>query len=333
MQDRGAGKVKPRLVFVHGIGGSRDPGAELALWKRHLADGFRAAGHGGEISALTMDWAADSSFAYYGDLFADPGAQGGDGPGLDEEETRIALGLLAALLDEEATVPENLGDPALRRVRAQIDAQTDPKGRAQGGGAVAAALWGWCTAVARIPGIAGPARWTAGREVFGMLSQPSRYLRRGGHDQDGRSLDRRIRDRVLECLDRERPAVVIAHSLGSVVALEALAEYDGPVPLFVTIGSPIAMPAFVLPLLRPAPPATPACVERWLDFGDGDDVVVPAFRPRLADVLQPNERGVLPTAGRLTSRRWWVHSATTYLARPEVAGPVAEALAGRAAAA
>ncbi|MEU9713853.1 hypothetical protein [Streptomyces sp. NPDC047976] len=115
MQDR-AGKVKPRLVFVHGIGGSRDSAAELALWKRHLADGFRAAGHGGEISALTRDWAADSSFAHYGDLFADAGAQSGDGPDLDEEETRIALGLLAALLDEEATVPENLRDPALRQL-------------------------------------------------------------------------------------------------------------------------------------------------------------------------------------------------------------------------
>ena len=34
--------MKPRLVFVHGIGGPLDAVAELDVWLRALADGARA---------------------------------------------------------------------------------------------------------------------------------------------------------------------------------------------------------------------------------------------------------------------------------------------------
>ncbi|EXU68680.1 hypothetical protein Z951_07350 [Streptomyces sp. PRh5] len=312
--------MKPQLVFVHGIGGPRDPNAELTAWKRALAEGFRAAGGSSDISALTMDWAADSQFAYYGDLFTDGQAQSGDGEELDEEEETLALGILADFLDQEAARPENKDNLSLARVRAQIR----PDGETQGVGAAAGHLWAVCTAVARVPGITQIARWTSAREVLGAISQPARYLRRKDEDEDGHTLDRRIRDRVLACLDPNRPAVVIGHSLGSVVALEALGEHNGPVPLFITIGSPIATPAFVWPRLRPQPPTTPECVYRWLDFWDGDDVVVP--RARLADAMLPNARGVRPTPGRFDSRLLWAHSATTYLARHEIAGPVREAV-------
>ncbi|MFJ9761070.1 alpha/beta hydrolase [Streptomyces sp. NPDC101149] len=312
---------KPQLVFVHGIGDPRDPDEALTEWKRALASGARAAGLASEISALTMDWMADCSYAYYGDLFTDGESQGaGDLDSLDEEETAIVLGLLAEFLDEEAARPENRDNRALARLRAQVL----PDGQAQGAGEVGRHAWAVMTAVAAVPGVAQVARWATARDVLRTWSQPARYLRRRDRASEGRTLDVRIRDRVLDCLDRERPAVVVGHSLGSVVAFEALASYNGPVPLLVTIGSPIATSGLVWPRLRPRPPATPGCVDRWLDFWDNDDVVVP--RRKLADRVQPNERGVTPTPQRFDSRMWWAHGATTYLGRPEVAGPVLRTL-------
>lgn len=159
-----------------------------------------------------MDWAADSQFAYYGDLFTDGQAQSSDGEELDEEEETLALGFLAGFLDREAARPENKDNRSLARVRAQIR----PDGETQGVGAAVGHLWAVCTAVARVAGISPIARWTSAREVLGAVSQPARYLHRKDEDKDGYTLDRRIRDRVLACLDPNRPAVVIGHSLGSV---------------------------------------------------------------------------------------------------------------------
>ncbi|MGA4861708.1 alpha/beta fold hydrolase [Streptomyces lavendulocolor] len=314
-------KPKPQLVFVHGIGRPRDADEELTKWKRALASGARAAGFASEISALTMDWIADCSYAYYGDLFTDGEGQGADAPdALDEEEAAIVLGLLAEFLDEEAARPENRDNRALARVRAQVL----PVGQPQGAGAAGRHVWAVATAVAALPGVAQAARWATASDVLRTWSQPARYLRRGDKDTEGRTLDARIRNKVLDCLDRERPAVLVGHSLGSVVAFEALASYDGPVPLLVTIGSPIATSGLIWPRLRPRPPATPGCVDRWLDFWDNDDVVVP--RRKLANLVRPNEQGVTPTSQRFDSRMWWAHGAATYLERAEVAGPVVKTL-------
>ncbi|MGW6204399.1 alpha/beta hydrolase [Streptomyces sp. NPDC055089] len=312
---------KPKLVFVHGIGGPLEADDVLTEWKRALADGARAADLASDISALTMDWMADCSFAYYGDLFAKGQPQSGDGTeDLNEEEAALVLSLLAEFLEEEAGRPENQGNRALARVRAQLS----PVGQEQGAGKAVRHATAMATAVAALPGVAQAARWTSARGVLRTWAQPARYLRRKGKDSLGTTLDERIRDRVLRCMDPERPTIVIGHSLGSIVAFEALASYGGPVPLLVTIGSPIATSGLIWPLLQPRPPTTPRCVDRWLDFWDADDMVVP--RRSLSTLVQPNERGIGPTPERFDSRMWWAHSATTYLSRPEVAGPVLRAL-------
>lgn len=46
--------------------------------------------------------------------------------------------------------------------------------------------------------------------------------------------------RVLDLVD-DRTRVVIAHSLGSIVAYEAVHQRDAPLPLFVTLGSPLGI--------------------------------------------------------------------------------------------
>lgn len=100
------------------------------------------------------------------------------------------------------------------------------------------------------------------------------------------------RERVVHTLRAGGANVVIAHSLGSVVAYEALwACPDVPVDLLVTLGSPLALPHAVFPRLRPAPAddrgARPPSVARWVNLADpGDLVAVPLFgvSRRFADV-------------------------------------------------
>src|SRR6266536_4525637 len=62
------------------------------------------------------------------------------------------------------------------------------------------------------------------------------------------------RDRVASTIAEHAPQVVLAHSLGSVVAYEALwAHPELPVDLLVTLGSPLGMPDVVFDRLEPTP--------------------------------------------------------------------------------
>jgi hypothetical protein len=84
---------------------------------------------------------------------------------------------------------------------------------------------------------------------------------------------------VAEAIQCTRPDVVIAHSLGSVVAYEALWAYpEQPVDLLLTIGSPLAMPDIVLNRLsvHEGPRRRPPGVAKWINIADpGDFIAVP----------------------------------------------------------
>jgi pimeloyl-ACP methyl ester carboxylesterase len=167
-------------------------------------------------------------------------------------------------------------------------------------------------------------QWASGKLLVADLRQVTRYLSRDEPDSDGRMLDERIRARVAAALG-PGPAVVIAHSLGTVVSFEVLHHAQAGIPLFVTLGSPLAMRSVVWTRVRPQPLATPDSVERWLNFWDRDDIIVP--RPILEADMAPSTAGVLPKSERVDSDGIWVHTATKYLADAKVAGPVMEALA------
>ncbi|MFB4427081.1 hypothetical protein C5F59_039185 [Streptomyces sp. QL37] len=93
------------------------------------------------------------------------------------------------------------------------------------------------------------------------------------------------REAVAARIARHRPRVVIAHSLGSVVAYEALHAHPELRPeLFLTIGSPLALPRAVFERLLPSPQgvapalrgACPPGVARWVNISDpGDPVAIP----------------------------------------------------------
>ncbi|MEZ0073800.1 hypothetical protein [Planotetraspora sp. GP83] len=102
------------------------------------------------------------------------------------------------------------------------------------------------------------------------------------------------RDTVAETIRANRPEIVIAHSLGSVVTYEALwAHSDLKVDLWITLGSPLGMNQVIFQRLRPGPMndrcGRPPGVKRWVNLADiGDLVAIPAdLRTRFDDVEQP----------------------------------------------
>ncbi|WP_219462841.1 hypothetical protein [Nonomuraea rhizosphaerae] len=95
----------------------------------------------------------------------------------------------------------------------------------------------------------------------------------------------RCREAVRDVIRKHRPRVLIAHSLGSVVAYETLwANPDLEIDLLITLGSPLGMRNVVFEHLLPAPVngrgSRPAGVKRWVNIADKDDIA--AIPPDLA---------------------------------------------------
>ncbi|MEU8528108.1 MULTISPECIES: hypothetical protein [Streptomyces] len=317
--------MAPRLVFVHGIGGPRDPAAELDGWTIALAAGMRAAGHSALARSLEAAPGEHAAFASYADLFGRPQAQGADDT---PAEAELLAALVTELVDEANELAMGDGaDPEELRILAHARAEAAPTGQQQGVPDLARRVLNVVTTLLSLRPWDGAGEWITPKLMVRHLGQVSRYLARTEPDAAGVTLDARIRARVAEAVG-DGPAVVVAHSLGTVVALECLHELRADVRLFVTLGSPIAMRGVVLPRLRPQPPAVPDGTLRWLNFWDRDDVI--AVRPHLERDLAPGASGVRPVSARIDSDGLWVHNATKYLAQAAVAGPVAEALIGTA---
>ncbi|MFB7054936.1 hypothetical protein ACFCXT_17675 [Streptomyces vinaceus] len=318
--------ANPQLVFIHGIGGLRNTEMELRQWLRALATGVRAAGRPELVSALTQGWLADVRFADYSDLLNAKGAQGGVPGGNSEDrfDELVLVDLLEAMLDELAEqFPPDSGTPDARvivQARHHLDALSSGT-QAQGVGEFARRLVWVTTTLLQLPGFRQTAQWVNGQAFALYLSQVALYLNRRG---DKASLGSAIRSRVLEGLDPARPVIVVSHSLGTVVAYEALHEYKGPVALWVTLGSPLALGGVVLQRLVPQPPSCPDEVQAWHNFWDRNDVIV--GRPRLADWIAPSSRGVKAETAPVKSGGVWTHTATKYLEHAKVAGLIVEAL-------
>jgi hypothetical protein len=77
--------------------------------------------------------------------------------------------------------------------------------------------------------------------------------------------------------------VVLAHSLGTIIAYDVLREAERDVPLFLTVGSPLGVQEVQDLITRPL--AVPAGVRAWRNASDWRDVVAldhtlrPAYAP------------------------------------------------------
>ncbi|MFC8849633.1 MULTISPECIES: hypothetical protein [unclassified Micromonospora] len=107
------------------------------------------------------------------------------------------------------------------------------------------------------------------REVYTYLTRPAARAS--------------ARAAVIEAVRVHRPRVLVAHSLGSVVAYEALHEAtDTTVDLFVTLGSPLGLPGAVFEAIDPPPRDgrghRPPSVGRWVNIADPGDLVATPTR-------------------------------------------------------
>jgi pimeloyl-ACP methyl ester carboxylesterase len=130
-------------------------------------------------------------------------------------------------------------------------------------------------------------------------------------------------DAIVSAAIPDEPCVVVAHSLGTIVAYNVLSNRSASgleVPLFVTLGSPLGMRAITARLNKPL--ATPPRVKSWFNARDRRDVV--ALHP-----LDPEHFDVRPAienhsgVDNFTDNR---HSIDGYLADPQVARRIHTAL-------
>lgn len=239
-----------RLILVHGI--NQEGKSEAKIKQEWLAD--LGAGLGDPAATASLDVAAP----FYGDVLdqatrlgpAGVTAQGGGG---DVDQTNFEL----AALEEQATAagatPADIAQEQERQAQGNLVLEQNLIMNSR------------LNAVLRVLQRFSPAH---GGIVMRLLGQAYAYLKRPGVAD---LVDAKVRP-VLEA----GPAVVIAHSLGTLVAFKLLRQrsYERrplDVPLLVTLGSPLTLTA-VQAALGPAF-LKPQGVARWVNGVNSNDLI------------------------------------------------------------
>ncbi|GAA4049213.1 hypothetical protein [Streptomyces shaanxiensis] len=276
-----------RIVGVHGVGKQGLGGNTLLKdWEPALADGLDRAGS-------PPLGAGEFRMAFYGDLFRPPGHTLAVGDPMftpDDVDEGFESELLLEWWAECART-----DPAVPPPGATDTLARSPR-------AVQTALR-----------VLQHSRFFADvslRALVFDLKQVRRYL-----TDDG--LRAAARARVEEAIGPDT-RVVVAHSLGSVVAYEALCARSGhQVRALVTLGSPLGM-RMVFDRLRPEPGGWPG-TSAWTNVVDAGDVVA-----AVKDLSLFFGTGV---TGKAVHNGSHAHDATLYLTAKETGEAVAEGLA------
>lgn len=306
------------IVLIHGIAQEQEGPASLeGRWLPAIADGLYAAGHSELADRLWPDRSPreiNVAMATYGDLFLTPGAQGSDEDldDLDPSAVTLAQALAAEWLNRAADRGELADRDTAVRELGFLDPSHEEMGVKEE--ATRAAI----NAVTRLPwfGIGGMA--LAERFVNKSLRQVTRYL-------TDPALRTEIQTRVLARVGSDTK-IVIGHSLGSVIAYEIAATHlNAPLPLLLTLGSPLGLRSVIFDRLTPQPPVYPARVRRWVNIADRNDLV--AAEPDLSSLFSASR-----PADAILDSGWTVdngakpHEAAYYLRKKQVGKPVAEAL-------
>ncbi|GAA2260440.1 hypothetical protein GCM10010232_59530 [Streptomyces amakusaensis] len=281
-----------RVVFVHGIA-QETKGAETLLeaWYPALADGLSLAGRdlGGDAGRDTgrPDLVREQvSMAFYGDLFRPAGHRGLGVPELDASdvqeglETELLLGWWESAAAQENRVA---GPEAAARLRT-------PRLVQRALDALSHSVF--------FAGIAERLMISSARQVRRYFTEPA--------------IRAAVQQRFAECLTDETE-VVVAHSLGSVVAYETLCARPGrPALTLITMGSPLGVRNLVFDRLVPPPAGGPAAwpppVRHWVNIADRGDAVAltktlaPLFGERVHDVLVHNGATAHDVRPYLTAR-------------------------------
>jgi hypothetical protein len=284
------------LTFVHGRSQqARDPEMLRQRWAAALNKGLTAAGR------TALDPAAIEAirFPYYGDVLWAEVVQG-----------RAAVPDVATL-DAVQRVDPGLPDAVNRRQVAVLQSMAHELG-VQASPASVALL-----AVPSSVPVRGLLEWVANHSgvdeavIRGFLRDVSAYLEMPGCRAS-------VQNVVRPVLLADADSVLVGHSLGGVVCAELLAEDQvrERVGLFVAVGAPLGLDA-VTNGMRPPGSARPA--SPWVNVYDLRDWVA------LGSPLP--QTGGLHEQLAVANPRSYEHSIESYLAHPEVATVIADALA------
>jgi len=281
--------MKRHLVFVHGRAQHGKDGAALKQeWIIALKSGLAKSG-------LTLPVAdEDIRFPYYGDTLD----QIVKGSRLDDAADIVVRGV-----DPSSPEAEFLTE-YLAELKTVVGAPDDA-------GVQRGPLnWGWVQAFLSVIDKTVPFASAAGVALF--TNDVYQYLYR-------KDLRKVMDDGVRAAFVPGSEAVIVSHSLGTVIAYNVLQDATLKVPLFVTLGSPLAITAVKR---RLQPVAHPAAVGRWFNAMDERDVV--ALYPLTSDhfaVFPPVEN--MTTVENFTENR---HGIAGYLSDKDVARRIHDAL-------
>lgn len=286
-----------KLVMVHGRAQEgKDPVALKKEWLDALAYGLARAN-------ATLPPGTTVEFPYYGDLLAKLVAETATPLGQNVNSKGSVPDPEQALRSEmihEIAQGAGITDADIER---EFPGELTEKGPGN---------WEWVQAILRavdrVPGINSSSIKAFTRDV-------SVYLTYSGV--------RRQIDRIVETALGGDPCVVLAHSLGTVVAYNVL--YKRPAvpryPRFVTVGSPLGIKAIKKRIERPL--RSPPCVESWFNaYDERDFVALAKLDARNFDVSPPIENK--SDVKNFTDNR---HGIAGYLADPIVASKIVELLA------
>jgi hypothetical protein len=305
------------VVLVHGIAQEQESADSLETkWLPSLAGGLRTAGYEQLADRVWRDRAGptgiEARMAFYGNVFLRPDAQGADPGRLTPDAQELAEELARAWLERAATEPSTPHDQ--HTAQNELGRLDDTLGQAQGAWtAVRSAV----ASLAKLRWFAPSGMALAQRFVDKTLVQVTRYF-----------TDEQVRDYAQQQVAKliaPETRVLVGHSLGSVVAYEVCQQIQQPLPLLVTLGSPLGLHTLIFERLRPQPPGFPARVSRWVNVAARDDFV--AVTPDLTALF-----GVGRPATAVFESGWTVdngskpHDAAFYLAKREVGQPIAHAL-------
>ncbi|HEY0013234.1 MAG TPA: hypothetical protein VGB79_10345 [Allosphingosinicella sp.] len=295
-----------RLLFIHGIGQQAyDEPRLLTKWSKILTD------HGFDSAKLA---AAHPQMAFYGDLLyqlsqdlvaAQPmSASVSELSGVGEGELEFIQAALAETADQRGfTTPEI--EAAAQRAQATLDPAVTAIPMSTGLGRFAVGV------LRLLDELAPPLRDTALR----FLKQAYAYLKKPGVRP---AIDDRVRPKL-----GSGELVLVTHSLGTVIAIHLLRElaragYDLKVPLFITMGSPLAVEA--VKRYVDLPHRAPANVGRWLNFYDRGDPV--SLGKSLAGEFPS---GIIDN-GTINNQTENAHSIEGYLNQSAISDEIAAAL-------
>jgi hypothetical protein len=292
----------PQLVFVHGRGQEKkDALAVKREWLKALAQGLKK-------SDLTLPIGEqDVKLPFYGKTLFDL-ASGVDADKAAEiivrgaqDDSRERAFMLSVL--KEVQRKNGITDAQIREL-AEGD-EVIERGVLNN-----RFVQGLLRAVDRfVPGGSGAALGLATKDVYAYLS-----------DQVIRA---KINQGVRQALTPGVPTVVVAHSLGSVVAYTLLKEEGKAagwdVPLLVTVGSPLSVTAIKKAV---APNKHPACVGKWLNALDPRDTVALYPMDRANFPIDPLIENKVDVENKTENR----HGISGYLDDPVVAKRIFEFL-------